>query len=132
MMKTMGKILLAMGLLIGTFAPTDARAATLRGRVTRVAILPEIVDVPGQVYQAQVRVRLTNSTCNGADVLTRTITIRSGRMEGVYAHNSASIRNAFDMLMTAYLSNKIVVIENVPTCDATSTINLWAASIETQ
>jgi hypothetical protein len=132
MMKRMGKILLALGLMIGAFAPTHALAATLRGRVTRVATLPEFIEAPGQAYQAQMRVRLTNSTCNGADVLTRTVTIRSGRTDTVYTHNGVSFRNAFELLKSAYLSNKIVVIENVPSCDAGALIYLWATTIEMQ
>ena len=124
--KMMRRILLATSLSIVLFAPTDALAARLNGRVTFIGTRAEDVQIPLQVRHARLQVRLSDSTCNGAGApIDRVITIRSGRMDGAWAHNSANFRNAFDILMTSFLSNRIVEIVGVPNCNVNNTINLW-------
>jgi hypothetical protein len=57
--------------------------------------------------------------------------IKSGRMDGIYAHNSANVRNAYSTLLSALLYCNDVQIDGLPNCSSTQSIplNLWTGSV---
>jgi hypothetical protein len=61
----------------------------------------------------------------------RWIVIRSGRMDGIYAHNSVNMKNAYSTLMIALLSDKDVQIDGLPHCSTTEAIfmDLWNSNV---
>ena len=125
--KSTTVILLALGMSL--IAAGSAPAATLHGRVTFVGTLGEHHN-GSDGYQAQFRFRLADSTCtNQSQPMERWIEVKSGRMEGDFAHNDANTRNAFSVLLAAFLSGKMVQIDGVPNCNASNTIHLWSSNI---
>ena len=129
MKKMMSKMLLVVVLGLGFFASKDALAASVFGKVAFVGTIGEYT-APNEGLHAQLRVRISESTCTGDNNPTeRWIHIRSGRMDGQFAHNSANFRNAFSLLMAAFLAGKTVQIDGVPNCNASNTINLWSSQV---
>lgn len=127
MAKLSALVVFGVTLIVGT----DAMAARINGKVTYVGTMGEY-HTSSEGYQATFRFRVSESTC-GTDTAPkdRWIHVRSGRMDGVYAHNSANLKNAFTTVMTAMLSGKIIEVDGAPDCNATQvqTINLWNSQI---
>ena len=102
-------------------------AAGLVGDVTFVGTQPE--HISGDNYNARFRVRLTNSTCNGADKKERWLHIISGAMNGKFQHNLANTRNAYSTLMSALITKKKVQIDGAVTCKDSQNVGLWRIGI---
>ena len=123
--------LLGVAAVVSVLSAGVASAASLVGKVTFVGTIDE--DNSGGAYSARLRVRL-NSTCMG-DIDTspkdRWVIIRSGRMDGVFAHNGVNMRNAYSTLLSALLSGNSVQIDGLPNCNTTSTISLdlWVGTV---
>jgi hypothetical protein len=105
-------------------------ASEILGKVTFVGTFPE--DSSDGTYHARLRVRI-NGTCDSdTSVKDRWLIIRSGRMDGIYAHNAANMKNAYSTLTSALLSGKSVQIDyNATNCSTTSAINLdlWSSFV---
>jgi hypothetical protein len=52
-------------------------------------------------------------------------------MEGIYAHNSVNMKNAYSTLMSALLSGINVQIDGLPDCNTTDVIfmDLWNGQV---
>lgn len=129
-MKMPSNIVVALSLsLIVTTAWSDE---TVSGNVSFVGTYGEYKEANANRYHAQFRIRLSNSTC-GSDTTPRErwLHVRSGRMDGIFAHNAANFRNAYNSAMTALLADLKVQIDGVPSCDASKsqTIDLWGGRI---
>lgn len=119
---------LALCALLG-LAPS-AGASVVKGKADFVGTTNEISGPNG--YQARFRFHLIESTCdNDQQPKGRWIVVRSGRMDGQYAHNLANMRNAFNVVMTAFLSDLLLEIHGAPNCNASvvQEVDLWGASI---
>lgn len=107
----------------------EAWASSIYGKVTFLGTLSEAYD---NGYHAQFRFRLSNSTCDSNTTPgDRWVHVRSGRMDGAFAHNSANLRNAYDTLLNAFLTSKNVQVDGVPNCTTTGvqTLDLWKGNI---
>lgn len=128
-MRSVAKGMIMLLLVLGTnlFSARSAAGAAMTGKVTFVGTLKEYHTDSGG-YQARFRIRLSDSTCtNQKNPKDRWIEVRSGRMDGAYAHNMANVRNAFSVVLAAFLSGKTVQVD-LPTCE-TVTIDLWSSTI---
>jgi hypothetical protein len=128
-MKTaLNRLVMGSVLILGLFAGT-ASAETVFGKISFLGTISEQFDGG---YHAQFRMRVAQSTC-GSDSTQRDrwIHVRSGRMDGQFAHNSANLKNAYSTLIVALATASNVQIDNVPSCDASvvQTIDLWASQI---
>jgi hypothetical protein len=122
---------IAMVFALLCLTATSSLASSVFGKVTFVGTIGEDATATNG-YHAQFRFRVSNSTCDSDNVgKDRWIHVRSGRMDGIFAHNSANFRNAYNTVMTAFLSGKNIQVDGVPSCDSskTQTINLWSSSI---
>lgn len=133
MKMMMSNILLVIVLGLGFIASKNALAASVSGKVNFVGTVKEYT-ASNEGLHAQLRIRVSDSTCKSGSNQTgqpteRWITIKSGRMDGQFAHNSANFRNAFSLLMAAFLSGKSVQIDGVPNCNAGNTISLWSSQV---
>jgi hypothetical protein len=110
---------------------------TIIGKVTFLGTLGEFYSAEFG-YSARFRVRV-HGTCKpetGAPVgLTtsadRWLIIRSGRMDGPYAHNNANLVNAYNTLLTAFTHSKTVQIDGLTRCHSLESTewNLWELQI---
>ncbi len=75
---------------------------------------------PGGSYESPIAVQNNGS-----------ILIRSGRMDGRYAHNSENFRSSFELLMTSLREGLKVSIGDLPSCEdgGGKTINLWTSRL---
>jgi len=127
MKKSIFLLAAALNILIASSSFAGSSSAT--GKVTFVGTLSEQYD---QGYHVRFRVRLAESTCdNDQTPKTRWIHVRTGRMADKYTHNMANARNAYNTVMTAFLSNHLVQIDGLPSCDSTKVLDmdLWNSSI---
>jgi hypothetical protein len=127
-MKAVRHLLTGLALALALLGADVASAATIWGKVTFVGTISED---SADGYHARLRVRI-NGTCDtDAAVADRWIHIRSGRMEDIYAHNSANMRNAYSTLMAALLADKSVQIDGLPHCNAAEVISmdLWTGTV---
>ncbi len=114
---------------LGSVAP--ALAARINGKVTYVGTQAEYNTAAGG-YQAVFRMRISESTCEADKApKDRWVLVRSGRMDGIYAHNAANFENAYSTVMTSMLTGKVIEIDGVPNCTATAvqTLDLPHAGI---
>jgi hypothetical protein len=119
-------------------APRLAKDASVYGRVTFVGTLAEL-KMAKNAYNAQFRFRLSSSTCDmhdgegrkgdGKDV--RWFLAQSGVMTGPYVHNMANTLNAYNTVLTAFLSRSGVQVDGVPDCNTreAQTLRLWRTDI---
>ena len=127
-MKAVRHLLTGLALALAVFGAGVASAATTWGKVTFVGTISED-NADG--YHARLRV-LVHGTCDtDPAVADRWIHIRSGRMEDIYAHNSANMRNAYSTLMAALLADKSVQIDGLPHCNPAEVISmdLWIGTV---
>ena len=129
MNKTM---LLLMMLGLTFFVSQSAWAGeTVEGKVSYLGTLQEYT-APNEGYHAQFRMRVSQSICgNDKTPKDRWILVKSGRMEGAFAHNSVNTHNAFSAVLAAFLAGKNIQIDNVPNCNSATAqnINLWSSPI---
>ncbi|MDH5178105.1 MAG: hypothetical protein OEZ39_16490 [Gammaproteobacteria bacterium] len=125
-------VYLSLSLLLYISAsPKIVFAETIFGKVAFVGTTSEYMEKAG-VYHATFRFKVSQSICgNDKTPKDRWIVVRSGRMDGVFIHNMANFRNAYNTVITLLLSGKNLQLDNVPSCDAskTQTVNLWGAWI---
>jgi hypothetical protein len=109
---------------------------TIEGKVTFVGTMSEFHS-PELGYNARFRVRVHGS-CKPptgspivSDVGDHWLIIRSGRMDGAYAHNSANLINAYDTLLTAFTTKKTIRIDGLSRCHSllADEWNLWDLQI---
>lgn len=132
-MTTQHAIALVLLCALGTFVESNAIAASIYGTVGFVGTINQYT-ASNEGYQAQLRVKVVNSTCKtntgeNNQPTDRWIGIRSGRMDGQFAHNSVNFRNAFSLLMAAFLSGKMVQIDGPLNCNTSNTIDLWSSTV---
>lgn len=127
-----GRLPLAVASMIaGVLVAQPAWAERISGEVSYIGTQSEY-HTADSGYQAVFRFRVSNSTCgNDNTPRDRWLHVRSGRMDGAFAHNAANLKNAYSTVMTSLLTGKIIEIDGVPGCDAAQvqTINLWQAAI---
>jgi hypothetical protein len=123
--------LLAFTTIVSVLTP-GVSAATIHGKVTFIGTMPE--DSSDGNYNARVRVRV-NGTCELDSPSTDPardywVEIKSGRMDGIYAHNSVNMKNAYSTLVSSLLSGKSVQIDGLPNCNPDSTVlELWRGQV---
>ncbi len=120
------------GLAIGALAllgASDATASSTIGRVTFLGTIPE--EVASGAYGAQFRIRVFGTCDNDTVAKERFIHVRTGRMDGAFAHNATNARNAYSTLLAASLAGKAVQIDGIANCSTTAAIDmaLWAGFI---
>jgi hypothetical protein len=128
-MKALRHQLTGLALALAVLGADVALASTTVGKVTFVGTIGE--DCSDGCH-ARLRVRVLG-TCDTTDteIKDRWIHIRSGRMDGEFAHNSVNMRNAYSTLMAALLSGKDIQIDGLPNCSTESAIHidLWASQV---
>lgn len=125
----MKRFLLSLALGASLISPVSSWAESVYGKVTFIGTIGEYHNA-NEGYHAQLRFRVSDSTCTNANTpKERWIMIRSGRMDDKFVHNEANFRNAFSLLMAAFLSGKGVQIDGLPNCNDHNTINLWSSQI---
>jgi hypothetical protein len=111
---------------------------TLEGKVTFLGTMSES-HTPELGYSAVFRVRV-HGTCKpwtGTPLTTykqdHWLIVRSGRMDGPYAHNIGNLINAYSTLLQALIRDKTVRIDGLPRCHGLeappSPWNLWELQI---
>jgi hypothetical protein len=113
---------------------------TVEGKVTFLGTMSEH-QTPEFGYNAVFRVRV-HGTCEpwtGPQPTTyeqdHWLIIRSGRMDGQYAHNSANLINAYSTLLTALTHDKKIRIDGLTRCHSLeystggTPWNLWELQI---
>ena len=127
-MKAVRHLLTAMVLALAVLGAGVASAASTVGKVTFVGTIGEEYS---EGYHARLRVRVHGTCDTDATAADRWIIIRSGRMEDIYAHNSANMRNAYSTLMAALLADKGVQIDGLANCSTTDVISmdLWMDNV---
>jgi hypothetical protein len=128
-MKNVRRLLLGMAMALAVLNAGVASAATTWGTVTFVGTISEESHDGG--FSARLHVRVNGACDTDSAVADRWIIIRSGRMEGIYAHNGVNMKNAYSTLMAAFLANKTVEIGGLPDCSTTSPIlmDLWTGKV---
>ena len=129
MKMTLNRLVLGFVLVVGSLYSGMASAETVIGKIWFLGTLSE--ESAGG-FHARFRMGIAESTCGGDVTPTnRWIHVRSGRMDGEFAHNSANLRNAYGTLLVAFVTGKRVQIDGVQSCDASApqTIDLWVSSI---
>jgi hypothetical protein len=114
-MTTLRNLAVASALALTLLAASDAGAAVIRGKATFVGTFSE--EVSGGTYSARARVRTFGTCDNDNTPKERWVLIRSGRMDGVYVHNSVNMRNIYSTLTAALLSGKSIEIFGVSGCN---------------
>jgi hypothetical protein len=95
------------------------------GKVDFIATGGETID---NGYHATFPLRITGK-CGSRSVQNLTINVRSGRMDGQYAHNSANFRNAYNTAITALLTDKTVQLGPVDKCSNGAPLDLWGGGL---
>lgn len=129
--KTARNILTLVGFCSAMFFSNAALAERINGKVSYIGTQNEY-HTSTSGYHAVFRFRVSESVCgNDKTPKDRWVKIRSGRMDGAYAHNSANFKNAYSTVMASLLSGKTIEVDGAPNCNAgdTQTINLWGAAI---
>jgi len=110
------------------------------GQITSFEILPEHID-QANAFHNQLSVRIEGLCIDSgpgdsydpsiAVQNDGSIIIRSGRMDGLFAHNAANFQNTFNLLITALNEGHQVLIGGLPECDAGDgkTVELWKSRI---
>jgi len=126
----MSKIMMLVVVLGLTFsASTTVLAEAIFGKVTFIGTIKEISSLK-KGYQAQFRLRVSKSTCTSDKTpKNRWVSVKSGRMDGIFAHNAVNFKNAFSAVLAAFLAGKNVQIDGVPTCNTSQIIDLWRSQI---
>jgi hypothetical protein len=121
---------LSMGaaMILAVLVADVASAATTWGKVTFVGTISEEYS---EGYHARLRVRVHGTCDTDATAADRWVHIRSGRVEDIYVHNSANMRNAYSTLMAALLADKSVQIDGLPHCNPAEVISmdLWTGTV---
>lgn len=124
------KFILPCALLVFICLTGEVFAASAYGKVKFVGTIQEAND--NGTYSARFRFKLTDSTCTDSSTpKTRWFSVRSGRMDGKFAHNAVNTKNAYQTLLTAFLTDANIQIDGIPTCsnDKTIEIDLWNSAI---
>lgn len=129
MKTTLHRLVIGSVLVLGSLFAGTASAESVYGKINFLGTISEEFDAG---FHARFRMRVAQSTCGSDPTPTdRWIHVRSGRMDGEFAHNSPNLRNAYSTLLVAFLTGNNVQIDNVPSCDASvvQTIDLWGSNI---
>ncbi|MFH2046515.1 MAG: hypothetical protein ABIK92_15355 [Pseudomonadota bacterium] len=124
------KLILTCALLLLICLPSKGFTASAYGKVKFVGTIQEAND--NGIYSARFRFKLTDSTCTESSIpKTRWFTVKSGRMDGKFAHNAVNTKNAYQTLLTAFLTDANIQIDRISTCsnDKTIEIDLWNSAI---
>ena len=129
-MKTIiNRTIASLALVLSLGFASAAEAAWIKGRVTFVGTYPELTT---NGNQPRFQFRLEDSTCHtNSTPTTRWIIINGGRTEEPYGHNAVTARNAYNTLMTAFLTGHGVQIDGSVNCTTTSaqSLDLWRSYI---
>jgi hypothetical protein len=128
-MKNVRHLLIGLTMVLAVLSAGVASASSTWGKAIFVGTFVE--DNSDGVFHARLRVRI-NGTCDTDTVAQdRWIIIRSGRTDGIFAHNSVNMKNAYSTLMIALLSDKNVQIDGLPHCSTTEAIfmDLWNSNV---
>jgi hypothetical protein len=119
---------MAVAALVILSVTAGAEASSLYGKVTFVGTVTEEAGQGG--FYARFRVRVSSSTCDANTTpQDRWLTFRSGRTDGLYAHNATNTRNAYTTFLTAMLTGKNIQVDGASNCTASQIVNLWTAQV---
>lgn len=128
-MKNVRHLLLGLVMALTMLSEGVASAASgISGKVVFVGT--ETEDYDG-VYHARLRVRVYGTCDTDLVPQDRWIVIRSGRMDGIFAHNGVNMKNAYSTLLAAILTGKDVLIWGLPNCSTSDAIfmDLWSGTV---
>ena len=137
----MKQLITYLAAALTALAATPAYSAiTATGTVKSLEILPEFID-QASAFHNQLSVRIEGICVDSGPggsydppIVVQndgSIIIRSGRMDGLFAHNAANFQNTFNLLLTALNEGHQVSISDLPECDPGDgkTIELWKSRI---
>jgi hypothetical protein len=121
--------LLGVATVASVLSAGVASASSVVGKVKFLGTMSE--DSSGGAYSARLHVRVSGTCDSDTSIKDRWVEIRSGPMDGIFAHNSVNMRNAYSTLLSALLSGNSVVIDELPNCSTTSAIPLalWVGRV---
>jgi len=129
-MKSVRYLLMGLAMVLAVLGAGGVSASGFLGNVILVGTFSEEFS---DGFHARLRVRV-NGTCDNDPVRGLYFIIRSGRVDGAFAHNGVNMKNAYSTLLAALLSGKGVEIQDgFPYCIPNERneifMDLWRGSV---